>query len=873
MKQPRITKIYLENFQAISGPVEIEFGDLTFLYGPNSVGKSAVFDAIGCFREWLLDGFDENTNNPWDQARKRGKDQDLSGAMLAVGMEILVDQSQVDSVMGAYDDPGSDFFEFSVDNSFLELLRNEARIDIRLVFGNGPDSSIELRINGGDPLLVIDNDNVANFFNVLKQYLPSEYVEKTQEPYPDNHPRTRLGQKNENWDAGFEVFDDKKFFGKWNELHDSLFSLSRGYSWPKGFIPEIFPTDCCCKINLSHPLGKSLLWPQDSNTTMEDKYVKNILDKTATYRGISWDNSQSDKKHRIIFNPPEFRSNDLRNALGGNSLSKVLHLAKDAPEVFVNSPKELRQEGEEFAKYLSDLFYYLSELFRFALHSSHVSGNRSIIDSDEPVHVSSMSERGDLREFFPEHPSGVPPKFTKSPLKHLGKEASSYLGYKHAVASYASRISDLYEPEENDENGWSQDTTGKWVPPNTPEDFPNYSLKLFLPSLSRYRIYRFPYEIYQHWANPRGQRDAFSGSSLVYFQVYDAHLDSTLPFKELGSGLSFIFPILVSLGESDVSFIEQPELHLHPRAQAEIGDLLIAAKNRGNFSITESHSEQMLMRVSTRIRETTNAKSRDLSNIEALRPELEISAEDVSIYYFDPSPEPYGGTQVTRIHFTPDGSLVDDWPDGFFEKDDMTSFSRLQLFSGNVDLDKAKENWPWISEFEDTPDIVNWLSCASIVTIIEGMYAVVFPLYASKIAEKLIVEKLLEPFREEKMRDARYDQAQHKEIKKYISEDNRAPSLGQFVRLLLDVERKYKSSEDKIVTDFRNFLKERSWDGKDLLRDKGFINQLSRLAKLRNKGAHIGESRLNEALNIQSILVVGGQPGPLFKAFGYEFKA
>jgi predicted ATP-dependent endonuclease of OLD family len=41
-----ISHIYLHNFQSIEGPVRIDFSPITFLYGPNSSGKSAIYDAI-----------------------------------------------------------------------------------------------------------------------------------------------------------------------------------------------------------------------------------------------------------------------------------------------------------------------------------------------------------------------------------------------------------------------------------------------------------------------------------------------------------------------------------------------------------------------------------------------------------------------------------------------------------------------------------------------------------------------------------------------------------------------------------------------------------------------------------------------------------
>ena len=42
----RLRGIYMENFQSIKQPTYIEMNGLTFLYGPNSAGKSAIIDAL-----------------------------------------------------------------------------------------------------------------------------------------------------------------------------------------------------------------------------------------------------------------------------------------------------------------------------------------------------------------------------------------------------------------------------------------------------------------------------------------------------------------------------------------------------------------------------------------------------------------------------------------------------------------------------------------------------------------------------------------------------------------------------------------------------------------------------------------------------------
>mgnify|MGYP003338713161 CR=1 FL=1 len=61
----QITAIELENFQSIERRTRIELKPITLLFGPNSAGKSAIFDALDLLRV-LLDPneFDENRAVP-----------------------------------------------------------------------------------------------------------------------------------------------------------------------------------------------------------------------------------------------------------------------------------------------------------------------------------------------------------------------------------------------------------------------------------------------------------------------------------------------------------------------------------------------------------------------------------------------------------------------------------------------------------------------------------------------------------------------------------------------------------------------------------------------------------------------------------------
>ena len=92
--------------------------------------------------------------------------------------------------------------------------------------------------------------------------------------------------------------------------------------------------------------------------------------------------------------------------------------------------------------------------------------------------------------------------------------------------------------------------------------------------------------------------------------LYQCHIKPTSTATEVllpdvGFGVSQILPVLVNcaiLPEGSTLLLEQPEIHLHPFAQAALADILIdAIKNRNLQIIVESHSEHLLRRIQRRI--------------------------------------------------------------------------------------------------------------------------------------------------------------------------------------------------------------------------------------------------------------------------------
>lgn len=77
--------------------------------------------------------------------------------------------------------------------------------------------------------------------------------------------------------------------------------------------------------------------------------------------------------------------------------------------------------------------------------------------------------------------------------------------------------------------------------------------------------------------------------------------------KDVGFGVSQVLPVLILcyyVPEGSILILEQPEAHLHPKAQSELADVLIdVVKNRNIQIILESHSEHLLHRLTRRIAE------------------------------------------------------------------------------------------------------------------------------------------------------------------------------------------------------------------------------------------------------------------------------
>lgn len=143
--------------------------------------------------------------------------------------------------------------------------------------------------------------------------------------------------------------------------------------------------------------------------------------------------------------------------------------------------------------------------------------------------------------------------------------------------------------------------------------------------------------------------------------LMDLRTSTAVSHRDVGIGVSQVLPVLVHAyaDQNRVVAIEQPEIHLHPELQAELGDLFIesALGERKNTFILETHSEHLILRIMRRIRQT---KAGTLP-----KGAMPVTQNDVSILFVEPD----GARSIIRqMPLNERGELVKAWPKGFFEE-------------------------------------------------------------------------------------------------------------------------------------------------------------------------------------------------------------
>ena len=117
---------------------------------------------------------------------------------------------------------------------------------------------------------------------------------------------------------------------------------------------------------------------------------------------------------------------------------------------------------------------------------------------------------------------------------------------------------------------------------------------------------------------------------------------------DMGHGLADLLPLLVHcyyVPEGSTLILEQPGVHLHPLAQAQLADLFIDVIAERNLQIlVESHSEHLLTRLQRRIAEK------------------QVTKDQVALYFCRNN---NGASTIEELDVTESGEIKN-WPENFF---------------------------------------------------------------------------------------------------------------------------------------------------------------------------------------------------------------
>lgn len=166
-------------------------------------------------------------------------------------------------------------------------------------------------------------------------------------------------------------------------------------------------------------------------------------------------------------------------------------------------------------------------------------------------------------------------------------------------------------------------------------------------------------EAVTHWLRRLGIAESLSfeqvgrGARIWEARLHQQGGESPINLADVGFGVSQVLPVIVTLlaaPPGSLVVLEHPGIHLHPRTQSELADLLVEIAKTGEIQIlVESHSEHLLARIQRRIAEATRVGG-------SLKP------DDVRLYFCE---QEQGKSKLTPLEMQASG-VITNWPDDFF---------------------------------------------------------------------------------------------------------------------------------------------------------------------------------------------------------------
>lgn len=139
-------------------------------------------------------------------------------------------------------------------------------------------------------------------------------------------------------------------------------------------------------------------------------------------------------------------------------------------------------------------------------------------------------------------------------------------------------------------------------------------------------------------------------SSVLYLLLNNRDESTQYKPTNTGFGYSYVLPLIVTgllANPGEIVVIENPEAHLHPKAQSRLTEFFSKVASTGVQVFIESHSEHILNGI----------------RIATLKSEIDINHNDVSIFFFS------SDFRIVPIILKDDGK-ISNWEKGFFDQDE-----------------------------------------------------------------------------------------------------------------------------------------------------------------------------------------------------------
>lgn len=137
------------------------------------------------------------------------------------------------------------------------------------------------------------------------------------------------------------------------------------------------------------------------------------------------------------------------------------------------------------------------------------------------------------------------------------------------------------------------------------------------------------------------------------YQEVSSRVSNSHRATNVGFGITYVLPILVALLKirpGDLVIIENPEAHLHPKAQRLLGELVVKAASTGAQIIIETHSDHILNGIRISVKK------------------FMLEAQKVKLFFF--MRENVGDKYHVNV-YAPELNQEGDiniWPEGFFDE-------------------------------------------------------------------------------------------------------------------------------------------------------------------------------------------------------------